>query len=139
MQVLTQLLATGRCDFDGEFYKIHGLRLRPQPERDLSANLWCAGGTAQTVEIIANHGVRPQRRVRVTRRCAWRPATRRAIPSSHHVIALVLAQPREKRTPHVGSERSLNHQGTKVGTARALLSAFPLECLGSLVVNCLVR
>ena len=59
LQVLTQLLATGKCDFDGEFYKIHGLRLRPQPEHDLSANLWCAGGTEQTVQIIAKHGVRP--------------------------------------------------------------------------------
>ena len=59
LQVLTQLLATGQCDFDGEFYKIHGLHLRPQPERDLSANLWCAGGTEQTVQIIAKHGVRP--------------------------------------------------------------------------------
>ncbi len=59
LQVLTQLLATGKCDFDGEFYKIHGLHLRPQPERDLSVNLWCAGGTEQTVQIIAKHGVRP--------------------------------------------------------------------------------
>ncbi len=59
LQVLNQLLATGQCDFEGEFYKIHGLHLRPQPERDLSANLWCAGGTPQTVEIIAKHGVRP--------------------------------------------------------------------------------
>jgi alkanesulfonate monooxygenase SsuD/methylene tetrahydromethanopterin reductase-like flavin-dependent oxidoreductase (luciferase family) len=59
LQVLRQLLATGQCEFDGEFYKIHGLRLRPQPERDLSANLWCAGGTEQTVQIIAKHGVRP--------------------------------------------------------------------------------
>jgi alkanesulfonate monooxygenase SsuD/methylene tetrahydromethanopterin reductase-like flavin-dependent oxidoreductase (luciferase family) len=59
LQVLTQLLATGQCEFDGEFYKIRGLRLRPQPERDLSANLWCAGGTEQTVQIIAKHGVRP--------------------------------------------------------------------------------
>jgi alkanesulfonate monooxygenase SsuD/methylene tetrahydromethanopterin reductase-like flavin-dependent oxidoreductase (luciferase family) len=59
LQVLTQLLATGQCEFDGEFYKIHGLRLRPQPEHDLSVNLWCAGGTEQTVQIIAKHGVRP--------------------------------------------------------------------------------
>ena len=59
LQVLKQLLATGQCDFDGEFYKIHGLRLRPQPDRDLSVNLWCAGGTDQTVQIIAKHGVRP--------------------------------------------------------------------------------
>ena len=59
LQVLTQLLSTGRCNFDGEFYQVHGLHLRPQPERDLSSNLWCAGGTEQTVQIIAKHGVRP--------------------------------------------------------------------------------
>ncbi|HUA36219.1 MAG TPA: LLM class flavin-dependent oxidoreductase [Candidatus Binataceae bacterium] len=59
LQVLKQLLSTGQCNFDGEFYQIHGLHLRPQPDRDLSANLWCAGGTEQTVEIIAKHGVRP--------------------------------------------------------------------------------
>lgn len=59
LQVLKRLLATGECDFDGEFYKIRGLHLRPQIERDLSVNLWCAGGTAQTVEIIAKHDVKP--------------------------------------------------------------------------------
>ncbi len=59
LQVLKQLLATGKCDFDGKFYQIHGLRLRPQPEKDLSANFWCAGGTAETVEIIAKNDVRP--------------------------------------------------------------------------------
>ena len=59
LQIIRQLLATGRCDFEGEFYNIHGLHLRPQPERDLSANLWCAGGTPQTVEIIAKQGVPP--------------------------------------------------------------------------------
>ena len=59
LQVLRQLLATGTCDFDGKHYQIHGLRLRPQPERDLSDNLWCAGGTDETVSIIAKHNVRP--------------------------------------------------------------------------------
>jgi len=59
LQVLTTLLSTGQCNFDGDHYKIHGLHLRPQPDRDLSTNLWCAGGTPQTVEIIAKHGVRP--------------------------------------------------------------------------------
>lgn len=59
LQVLRQLLATGQCDFDGEHYHIKDLRLRPQLERDLSKNLWCAGGTAETVEIIAKHDVRP--------------------------------------------------------------------------------
>ena len=59
LQVLRQLLATGKCDFKGEHYDIKGLRLRPQPDRDLSPNLWCAGGTDETVEIIARHNVRP--------------------------------------------------------------------------------
>jgi len=59
LQVLRQLLATGKCDFEGEHYNIKGLRLRPQPDRDLSPNLWCAGGTHETVEIIAKHDIRP--------------------------------------------------------------------------------
>lgn len=59
IQVLRQLLATGRCDFEGEHYSIKGLRIRPQPSRDLSPNLWCAGGTDETVEIIAKHDVHP--------------------------------------------------------------------------------
>jgi len=59
LQVVRQLLATGTCDFDGQYFKLHGLRLRPQPDRDLSQNLWCAGGTDQTVQVIAKHGVSP--------------------------------------------------------------------------------
>jgi alkanesulfonate monooxygenase SsuD/methylene tetrahydromethanopterin reductase-like flavin-dependent oxidoreductase (luciferase family) len=59
LQIVRQLLATGTCDFDGRYFKLHGLRLRPQPDRDLSANLWCAGGTDQTVQVIAKHGVSP--------------------------------------------------------------------------------
>ena len=59
LQVLKQLLATGRCDFDGAHYQIEGLRLRPQPDRDLSGNLWGAGGTDESVGIIAKHDVKP--------------------------------------------------------------------------------
>ncbi len=59
IQVLKRLLATGTCDFEGTFYNVQGLKLRPQPDRDLSANLWCAGGTEQTVQVIARHGVNP--------------------------------------------------------------------------------
>ncbi len=59
LQILRQLLATGTCDFDGEYYKIKGLRLRPQPERDLSGTLWGAGGTDDSVAIIAKHDVKP--------------------------------------------------------------------------------
>jgi alkanesulfonate monooxygenase SsuD/methylene tetrahydromethanopterin reductase-like flavin-dependent oxidoreductase (luciferase family) len=59
LQVIRQLLATGQCDFAGDFYNVRGVHLRPQPERDLSANVWCAGGTPETVEIIAKQGVPP--------------------------------------------------------------------------------
>ena len=59
LQVLKQLLATGRCTFHGDHYQLEDVRLRPQPESDLSENLWCAGGTEQTVQIIAKHDVRP--------------------------------------------------------------------------------
>lgn len=59
LQVLRMLLATGKCDFEGKYYQIKGLKLRPQPDRDLSPNLWCAGGTDETVDIIARNNVRP--------------------------------------------------------------------------------
>jgi alkanesulfonate monooxygenase SsuD/methylene tetrahydromethanopterin reductase-like flavin-dependent oxidoreductase (luciferase family) len=58
LRIVQQLLATGECNFEGEYYKIHGLHLWPQPDRDLSENLWCAGGTPDTVKVIAKHGVR---------------------------------------------------------------------------------
>lgn len=59
LKLLKILLATGKADFDGKYFKVKGLKLRPQPDRDLSPNLWCAGGTDETVEIIAKNDVRP--------------------------------------------------------------------------------
>ena len=59
LQVLRQLLQTGVCNFDGDHYQIKNLRLRPQPDRDLSGNLWGAGGTDDSVAIIAKHDVKP--------------------------------------------------------------------------------
>jgi alkanesulfonate monooxygenase SsuD/methylene tetrahydromethanopterin reductase-like flavin-dependent oxidoreductase (luciferase family) len=59
LQVLKQLLATGECNFDGDHYQIHGLRLRPQLERDLTDNLWCAGGSPDSVAVIAKNDVNP--------------------------------------------------------------------------------
>ncbi len=59
LQVLKQLLSTGTCDFEGEHYSIKGLRLRPQLDRDLSANLWCAGGSPDSVAVIAKNDVKP--------------------------------------------------------------------------------
>lgn len=59
LQILRQLLATGQCSFAGKHYQLKDVRLRPQPEGDLSANLYCAGGTAETAQIIAKQDVRP--------------------------------------------------------------------------------
>src|SRR3954470_537307 len=59
LQLLKELLATGRVDFEGEHFQVKDVRLRPQPDKDLSENLWCAGGTPETVEIIAKNDVRP--------------------------------------------------------------------------------
>ncbi len=59
LQILRELLATGHCSFEGKHFRLNDVRLRPQPEGDLSANLYCAGGTAETVQIIAKHAVRP--------------------------------------------------------------------------------
>lgn len=59
LQVLKQLLSTGECTFRGEHHDIDGVRLRPQLERSLSDNLWCAGGSPESVAVIAKNDVNP--------------------------------------------------------------------------------
>ena len=59
LQVIKQLLATGQCEFDGEHFSVHGVRLRPQLTRDLSQNLWCAAGSPESVSVIARNDVNP--------------------------------------------------------------------------------
>ncbi len=59
LQILRELLASGRCSFQGKHFQIEDVRLRPQPEGDLSPQLYCAGGTPETVSIIAKHDIRP--------------------------------------------------------------------------------
>ncbi len=59
LQVLKQLLSTGACEYHGEHYQIDGLRLRPQLERDLTDQLWCAGGSPDSVAVIARNDVNP--------------------------------------------------------------------------------
>lgn len=59
IQIVQQLLRTGHCTFEGQHYSVKDVRLRPQPVRDLSAQLFCAGGTKETVEIIAKHDIKP--------------------------------------------------------------------------------
>lgn len=59
IEILQQLLSTGQCTFHGEHYDIDGLHLRPQPDRDMSDCLFGAGGTSDTVSLIAESGINP--------------------------------------------------------------------------------
>ncbi|MCP4907127.1 MAG: LLM class flavin-dependent oxidoreductase [bacterium] len=59
LAILRELLAKGEIrDHKGEFYTIKHLRLRPQPEADLTDLLYCAAGSPETMEIIAKIGVK---------------------------------------------------------------------------------
>jgi len=59
LSILRELLAKGEIhDHKGEFYTLDHLRLRPQLEADLSDLLYCAAGSPETMEIIANVGVK---------------------------------------------------------------------------------
>jgi alkanesulfonate monooxygenase SsuD/methylene tetrahydromethanopterin reductase-like flavin-dependent oxidoreductase (luciferase family) len=59
LQVLKQLLSTGECTFEGEHVNVQGVRLRPQLTHDLSQHLWCAGGSPESVAVIAKNDVNP--------------------------------------------------------------------------------
>ena len=57
--ILRELLAKGEIHgHHGEFYSIDHLRLRPQPERDMTDLLFCAAGSPDTNERIARTGVK---------------------------------------------------------------------------------
>jgi alkanesulfonate monooxygenase SsuD/methylene tetrahydromethanopterin reductase-like flavin-dependent oxidoreductase (luciferase family) len=60
IQILQKLLRDGRLErFEGRYFDVRDVRLRPQPDRDMSDSLWCAGGTEQTMQTIARLGVNP--------------------------------------------------------------------------------
>jgi alkanesulfonate monooxygenase SsuD/methylene tetrahydromethanopterin reductase-like flavin-dependent oxidoreductase (luciferase family) len=59
IQIVKQLLSTGKCTFAGKFWDIKDVHLRPMPTDDLSRHLYCAGGTAETVTIAAKNDVKP--------------------------------------------------------------------------------
>ncbi len=59
LEVIRQLLATGECTFHGEYFDYERLRIRPRPERDLSDCLFGAGGTEESVGVIAKGGIDP--------------------------------------------------------------------------------
>jgi len=57
--IVRDLLRDGRITFHGEHFDLDNVRLRPQPERDLSDQLWCAAGSPETLEIQAKYNVSP--------------------------------------------------------------------------------
>lgn len=59
LEILLELLRTGHCSYEGKHFRLKDVRLRPQPIRDLSKQIYCAGGTQETVQIIAKHDVKP--------------------------------------------------------------------------------
>ncbi len=59
VKILRELLSTGRCSFDGEHFQLDDVRLRPQPEEDLSGTLHCAAGTPETMAVIAGEDIKP--------------------------------------------------------------------------------
>jgi alkanesulfonate monooxygenase SsuD/methylene tetrahydromethanopterin reductase-like flavin-dependent oxidoreductase (luciferase family) len=59
IEILQQLLATGRCTYHGEHFHYDDVHLRPKPSRDLSGCLLGAGGTSESVSIIAKNGMNP--------------------------------------------------------------------------------
>ncbi len=59
VQIVCELLATGRCTFSGEHFQVDDARLRPQPLGDLSDVLHCAAGSPETMAIIAQFDIKP--------------------------------------------------------------------------------
>jgi alkanesulfonate monooxygenase SsuD/methylene tetrahydromethanopterin reductase-like flavin-dependent oxidoreductase (luciferase family) len=57
--ILKELLSKGRCTFHGEHFVVDDVKLRPQPERDLSDTIYCAAGSPETLAITAANGIRP--------------------------------------------------------------------------------
>jgi alkanesulfonate monooxygenase SsuD/methylene tetrahydromethanopterin reductase-like flavin-dependent oxidoreductase (luciferase family) len=60
VQIVRELLRTGEIrEFKGQYYPLKDLKIRPQPEQDLSDLLYCAAGSPETMEIIAKFGIKP--------------------------------------------------------------------------------
>lgn len=59
VKILRQLLQTGRCTFRGEHFQVDDVRLRPQPQGDLSGTLYCAAGSPETMAVIAQEDIKP--------------------------------------------------------------------------------
>lgn len=60
LEIIRGLLESGEIDsFQGEFWQLDGLRLRPQPGEDMSDRIFAAAGSTSTMEVLGRIGVRP--------------------------------------------------------------------------------
>ena len=60
LEIIRRLLESGQIDsFEGKYWQLDGLRMRPQPSEDLSDRIYAAAGSPSTMEILAKLGVRP--------------------------------------------------------------------------------
>lgn len=60
IEIIRRLLTTGEIDsFNGEYWKLQGLRLRPQPGEDMSDRIFAAAGSRSTMEILGKIGIKP--------------------------------------------------------------------------------
>jgi alkanesulfonate monooxygenase SsuD/methylene tetrahydromethanopterin reductase-like flavin-dependent oxidoreductase (luciferase family) len=59
VEIIRQLLATGECTFHGDHFDVEAVRLRPQPDRDISDSLLCAAGSPETMAVAAKMDIKP--------------------------------------------------------------------------------
>jgi alkanesulfonate monooxygenase SsuD/methylene tetrahydromethanopterin reductase-like flavin-dependent oxidoreductase (luciferase family) len=118
LQILKKLLATGQCTFEGQYWNVHDVRLRPQPISDLSQDLYCAGGTAETVTIIAKNDVKPlvipTTNLEVALQTARSYASLRAdagYPPAHNKLALWTYVAETEEEARAGAEKYMVEYG----------------------------
>lgn len=59
IEIIRRLLATGECSYDGQYFQVENVRLRPQPGGDISGSLYCAAGSPETMEVVAKMNIKP--------------------------------------------------------------------------------
>ncbi len=59
IEIIRRLLATGECSYDGQYFQVENVRLRPQPGEDISGSLYCAAGSPETMEVVAKMNIKP--------------------------------------------------------------------------------
>lgn len=59
VEIIRRLLTTGECTFHGDYFDVDSVRLRPQPDGDISDSLLCAAGSPETMAVVAKMDIKP--------------------------------------------------------------------------------